>query len=267
MRHRTSSSGWRGPVSCARPARSRWPGQALPALGASLQETTSDAVNPGHHAGSPLQSQDAASRSSADEDAGLLQAYAAGDARAFDALYRKHRPWLYRVILRQIRDVGRADEIFQEVWLGVTRRASEWTPQSQVATWLYGIARSRIVDGWPQTGTGETMTADATLPATAAGTAAVAGTAATAGTTTAASTPTAATGMQALPAEQLIRALDQLPPLQREAYLLAVEAGLSPGEVARATGSTLDGARSRVRSARALLACTLVPQARAARPS
>ena len=178
-----------------------------------------------------------------------MQAYATGDARAFDALYRKHRPWLYRVILRQVGDAGRADEIFQEVWLSVTRRAGEWTPQAQVATWLYGIARSRIVDGWQYS---DSVAAMEALPAGAAGRAVDNGD---------------ASAPDSTPADCLVAALDQLPPLHREAYLLAVEAGLSPGEVARATGSTLDGARNRVRSARAHLACALGTRLRAGRAS
>ena len=105
----------------------------------------SDAVNPGHETGATTLSQDAAARSSADEDAGLLQAFAGGDARAFENLYRKHRPWLYRVILRQVGNEELAEGIFQEVWLTVTRRAMDWTPEAQVATWLYGIARRTIL--------------------------------------------------------------------------------------------------------------------------
>ena len=146
------------------------------------------------------------------------------------------------MILRQIGDAGRADEIFQEVWLSVTRRAAEWTPHSQVATWLYGIARSRIVDGWQYS---EAVAAMA--PSTDAA--------------PQINEPTTGAPDEAVPTGSLtaclVGALNQLPPLQREAYLLAVEAGLSPGELARATGSTLDGARGRVRSARAHLACAL----------
>ncbi len=55
-------------------------------------------------------------------------------------------------------------------------------------------------------------------------------------------------------ARRLLRTLDDMPPLQREAFLLAVDGGLSLPEVARATGSSLEAAKSRLRYARARLA-------------
>ena len=46
----------------------------------------SDVVNPGHEPSTTPQNRGAAAASSADEDAGLLLAFAAGDARAFAVL-------------------------------------------------------------------------------------------------------------------------------------------------------------------------------------
>lgn len=210
----------------------------------------SDAVNPGHETGATTLSQDAAARSSADEDAGLLQAFAGGDARAFETLYRKHRPWLYRVILRQVGNEELAEGIFQEVWLTVTRRAMDWTPEAQVATWLYGIARSRIVAGWKEV----ESTSSVGLQANAPDPRSVPGRAADALPALPVEAPVHGA---TTPSERLRRTLVGLPPLHREAYLLAVEAGLSLAEVARATGSTLDGARARVWGARVRLATAL----------
>lgn len=208
----------------------------------------SDAVNPVHDTGSRPRSHDTAASASADEDAGLLQAFASGDVRAFESLYRKHRPWLYRVILRQVENERRAESIFQDVWLTVTRRAADWTPQAQVATWLYSLARSRIVEGWP--GTASKPSASVAVAASASP------------DPTPRPNPADAVEPTA-PAQRLLRSLADLPPLHREAYLLAVEAGLSLPEVARATGSTLDGARARVWGARASLATALGPMAEA----
>lgn len=240
-----------------------------------------DAVNPAHEPSTTPQSHGAAAAMSADEDAGLLLAFAGGDARAFETLYRKHRPWLYRVILRQVGDEDRAESIFQDVWLTMTRRAMDWTPQSQVATWLYSLARSRIVDGWreaaPANG-GAPVAASAWLDgpcdsantANTANTADIADTADTAGQDRPGLVDTAGgradpADASASPGARLIRTLGELPPLHREAYLLAVEAGLSPSEVARATGSTIDGAQARIRGARVRLAAALESASRAGR--
>ncbi|WP_425600413.1 sigma factor, partial [Pseudoxanthomonas winnipegensis] len=45
-----------------------------------------------------------------------MLAYAAGDVRAFELLYARHRGPLYRFLLRQLRDGATADELFQDVW-------------------------------------------------------------------------------------------------------------------------------------------------------
>jgi len=45
------------------------------------------------------------------------------------------------------------------------------------------------------------------------------------------------------------RALEALPPAQREAFLLHEEAGMSVAEIARATGSNEEAAKSRLRYA------------------
>ena len=225
-----------------------------------------DAVNPGHEPSTTPQNHGAAADSSADEDAGLLLAFAGGDARAFETLYRKHRPWLYRVILRQVGDEDRAEGIFQDVWLTVTRRAMDWTPQAQVATWLYSLARTRIVEDWreaPTAGGGTRVAASAWIdgprdvahqqgPGLADRPGLVDTTGAGEGEADASTSP----------GERLIRTLGELPPLHREAYLLAVEAGLSLPEVARATGSTVDGAHARVQGARVRLAAALRPAPR-----
>lgn len=195
------------------------------------QETTSDAVNPGHASGHRPHGQDPAIRASADEDADLVQAFACGDARAFDALYRKHRAWLYRVILRQLGRAERSQVVFQEVWLAATRLAPDWNRETSFSAWLYGLARARIVDDWQPDA--------AALPA---------------GPAVPASPPAAATFPAA---EGILQALAALPPLQREAYLLAVDAQLSLAEAAQTTGTTLDGARARLASARSSLADAL----------
>ncbi|TBV71381.1 RNA polymerase subunit sigma, partial [Pseudoxanthomonas winnipegensis] len=49
-------------------------------------------------------------------DDALMLAYAAGDVRAFELLYARHRGPLYRFLLRQLRDGATADELFQDVW-------------------------------------------------------------------------------------------------------------------------------------------------------
>jgi RNA polymerase sigma factor (sigma-70 family) len=81
-------------------------------------------------------------------DETLMQAYAAGDAGAFDQLYARHRARLYRYLLRQLRDGGLADEVFQDVWQRVITARRGWKPEAAFATWLYRIAHNRLNDHW-----------------------------------------------------------------------------------------------------------------------
>jgi RNA polymerase sigma-70 factor (ECF subfamily) len=50
-----------------------------------------------------------------------------------------------------------------------------------------------------------------------------------------------------------LRALEMLPPVQREAFLLHEEVGLSAAEIAAATGCNEEAAKSRLRYAMAKL--------------
>ena len=52
-------------------------------------------------------------------DEALMLRYCAGDATAFEALYRRHRGPVYRYLLRQCGNAGSAEELFQDVWLRV----------------------------------------------------------------------------------------------------------------------------------------------------
>ena len=98
---------------------------------------------------------DAADRG--DED--LMQAYAAGDAAAFDALYARHKGGVYRYLVRHCGNAGTADELFQDVWMSVIRVRASYEPAAKFTTWLYRIAHNRLVDHWRATGRAEFVSA------------------------------------------------------------------------------------------------------------
>src|SRR3546814_4021075 len=78
----------------------------------------------------------------------LMLAYAAGRGGAFEHLYARHRPRLYRFLLRQLRDGALADDLFQDIWQRVIAARAGWTPDASFASWLYRIAHNRIADHW-----------------------------------------------------------------------------------------------------------------------
>jgi RNA polymerase sigma-70 factor, ECF subfamily len=175
-------------------------------------------------------------------DEQLMLAYAAGDAAAFEKLYARHRGRLYRFVLRGIKQRGIAEELFQEIWMRVIEARLRYAPQARFTTWLYTIAHNRMVDHWRKRGLSVVPLArddpdDPAPPEPAA---------------EAAREPQrqAETNEQL---ERLARALDTLPPAQREAFLMREEGGLSLAEIAEATGSNEEAVKSRLRYAVARL--------------
>jgi RNA polymerase sigma-70 factor (ECF subfamily) len=172
-------------------------------------------------------------------DEELMLAYAGGDAGAFDALYARHRGPLYRFVLRSVKVRGEAEELFQEIWIRVVESRARYQPTARFTTWLYTIAHNRLVDHWRSRGLTlvslddeENTVADPPAP------------------------PSTEPHRIAEGREMLARfadALAALPAVQREAFLLHEEGGLTANEIAAITGTNPEAAKSRLRYAMARL--------------
>jgi len=79
-------------------------------------------------------------------DEELLLAYRDGDSVAFKTLFGRYRGPLFNFLLRRVRDRGRAEELYQDVWANVIERCEEFRGDSKFSTWLYTIARNRCID-------------------------------------------------------------------------------------------------------------------------
>jgi RNA polymerase sigma-70 factor (ECF subfamily) len=75
-----------------------------------------------------------------DEDVRLMLAFRAGDAAAFDALFRRWASPLLRYLARMLRDDAAAEDLVQEAFLRVHRARERYTPEARFSTWLYRIA-------------------------------------------------------------------------------------------------------------------------------
>lgn len=166
-------------------------------------------------------------------DEELMLAYGEGDAGAFETLYKRHRGPLYRFVLRAIKQRSSAEELFQEVWIRVIESRSRYAPQARFTTWLYTIAHNLLVDHWRKKGLALVSLDTEDVPIESANPA------------------RQAEGREAV--ARLLQALDALPAAQREAFLLHEEAGLSVAEIASATGTNEEAAKSRLRYAMAKL--------------
>ncbi len=86
-------------------------------------------------------------------DADLLRRYRAGDAAAFTQLYERHRLGLFRFLMGLCGDQAVAEEVFQETWMSLIRSESVQREAAVLfKTWLYQIARNRLIDHWRKQG-------------------------------------------------------------------------------------------------------------------
>lgn len=77
----------------------------------------------------------------------LIRAVAAGDKRAFEALYRSYSPYLFAIALRLLHRRGWAEEVLHDTFLTLWQRAATFDPaQSAPKTWLTNIVRHRAID-------------------------------------------------------------------------------------------------------------------------
>lgn len=179
----------------------------------------------------------------APSDEVLMQAYANGEAAAFEQLYGRHRQRLYRFLVAQLRDPALADEVFQDVWQRVIGARASWSPEGGFASWLYRIARNRLSDHWRarQHRPSPPEDAEERLAHMTDG-----------------QTPERSLS-EFERRRQLQLALDDLPPEQREVILLRLDQELSLEEIGEVTGVGRETAKSRLRYAMEKLRARLTP--------
>jgi RNA polymerase sigma-70 factor (ECF subfamily) len=170
----------------------------------------------------------------ADSDEALMLAYRDGDAGAFETLYARHRGGLYRFVLRQCGNRAVVDELFQDVWMNLIAARSRYVPSAKFSTFLYQVARNRVIDYFRASGRSledpedEEDPIDPPAPQE--------------------SQPERTIERRETVA-RLAAAVELLPPLQREAFLLHEEGELTLEEIARLTGVGRETVKSRLRYA------------------
>jgi RNA polymerase sigma-70 factor (ECF subfamily) len=79
----------------------------------------------------------------AEGEACLIGRIAAGDRRAFEALYRAYFPRLTRFLQRMTRSSTLIEEVVNDTLLVVWRKAASFDGSSKVSTWIFAIAYRR----------------------------------------------------------------------------------------------------------------------------
>jgi RNA polymerase sigma-70 factor (ECF subfamily) len=165
----------------------------------------------------------------ADDD--LMRAISRGDESALGTLYDRYRLILFGLILRILHDRQEAEDVLQEAFLQVWRRAKDFDPErGRTFTWLVTIARSRALDRLRMISSrsrfveaDEQMVSDEVID-------------------------TAEVLAKSEQGEIVRQALRELPDEQRRALLLAYFEGLTQAEIAERLGDPLGTVKTRMRS-------------------
>lgn len=169
-------------------------------------------------------------------DAQLMLRYQSGDSDAFRTLYMRHCGRLHRFIARLAASPGEAEELFQEVWLAVIRDRARYTPKAKFVTYLFTIAHQRSIDRWrfhrrvleePLPGHDSDLTQFIGEP----------------------HQEPDGFAQTLENAQALLAEIANLPLLQREAFLMQADGGMTVEEIALATGTRRETAKSRLRYA------------------
>ena len=173
-------------------------------------------------------------RSSASSDDALLARYREGDGAAFEILYARHRQGLYRFLIGLSGKPELADEVFQETWLSLIRSASQPQGRATFRTWLFQIARNRLIDHWRKHGAHQPLhdSYDEQLHAVGDET----------------NDPEQLLNLSR-DSQRLESALQALPADQREVFLLRAHGDLDLAQIASLTETPLETVKSRLRYA------------------
>jgi RNA polymerase sigma factor (sigma-70 family) len=185
------------------------------------------------------------------DESALLLAFLAGDAAAFALLYDLHERPCFSFVRRLLAaaDEATAQDVHQEVWLAVARSAASFDAgKARFVTWLFTIARNKVMDHFRRTGNEAALTTTLVDDEGEDKLAEVAD-------------PHAITPERIMHNRQLaaalLREVQALPFAQRETFVLFAQHDMSLEEVAHVTQVGIETAKSRLRYARAALRASL----------
>src|SRR5438132_11655940 len=162
-------------------------------------------------------------------DNDLLRAIARGDETALAYVYDRYRLILFSLIFRILHDREEAEDVLQETFLQVWRRAGDFDEaRGRAFTWLVTVARSRALDRLRALGSRARLAEAAPVPQQVG--------------------DAAEEAFQSEQAEVVRRALAQIPADQRQALLLAYFEGLTQMEIAARLGAPLGTVKTRMRA-------------------
>jgi RNA polymerase sigma-70 factor (ECF subfamily) len=174
-------------------------------------------------------------------DVDLVRGTLGGSQQAFEELVGRYERAVFALVLRVVRDRGRAEELAQDTFVRAFVRLHTYDQQRAFSTWLLAIARNAAVDELRRIGADLASRAELESSDLALG--------------------SRAGPMHAAEHAELARALDEaisrLRPEYRELVSMRYEAELAYDEIAEATGLPVGTVKSYLHRARRELAAHL----------
>lgn len=163
-------------------------------------------------------------------DRDLMNAIAQGDEAALGQLYDRYSGLVYSVALRVLRDTAAAEEVLQDIFFQLWRKASQFdASRGAMASWLVVMARNRSISRLRRRSSVEETNAEEIAVARPY--------------------RMETSLMQHEMLAKVRGAMDGLPAAQRNAVELAYFEGLTHSEIAERTGEPLGTIKTRLRSA------------------
>lgn len=178
-----------------------------------------------------------------ESDEWLMGQVRRGSRDALEKLVRRHASPLLTYVQRMCGDRHRGEELFQEVFLAVWTKRTQYKLDRSFRAWLYAIAANRCRDAYRARPSEVPLAGDE-------------------GPVAARETGPTQTAIAAETATLVAAAVGQLPPQQRSVVVLRVWNGLSYGEIAELVGTTEATVRSHMHRGLAALRERLEPRLR-----
>ena len=170
-----------------------------------------------------------------ESDASLIHAYLKGDEKAFETLYFRYRQMLYGYLNNlSDRRSTEVDEVFAETWLRVIDKLPGYKDNGKFSAWLFRVARNIFIDRLRKYHPERFVTIDGEEGVELVGSTEI--------------SPDRESGSGDI-RSAIEKALNTLPPEQKEVFLLREEAELSFREIAGIQQCSLGTVLSRMRYA------------------
>lgn len=173
-------------------------------------------------------------------DENLIERYVQGDISALDELIARYKKPLYSFLWRFTKSSADVDELFQETWLRVIRKAEDFE-KNRFKGWIFRIAHNLMIDR-SRLNRGH-LSLDQPVVSQEGGIGSLGDT-----------LPSSGTGPDALAAhgdiqKAIAKALASLPEEQREVFILRMESDLAFKDIATIQGTSINTVLARMQYA------------------